>query len=184
MSTWSPATLHTFTTALRGGQVCAAPAEGVYGYVADPFNLTALQTLLESKNRAPTKGYIVLISNLSQLSLLCPSLPEVCQSAITEHWQPRQPATTLVLPALPTLPSLLTGGLPTIAVRLPNPAYMQEYLAATAQPIVSTSLNLSGQPPATMAEQLPPNIPALTLPQPLSGTPSRIYNPQTNIFLR
>lgn len=184
MSTWPPQQLTPWLAAIRAGQVVAAPAEGVYGYSANPFHLAALQTLLETKNRAPTKGYIVLISNLEQLSLFCPSLPESCQTAITEHWQPHQPATTLILPALPTLPPLLTGSLPTIAIRLPQVEYMQEYLAAAQTPLVSTSLNTSGQPPALSAEEIPAGLPALTLPQALSGIPSRIFNPVTGHWLR
>jgi L-threonylcarbamoyladenylate synthase len=184
MTTWNPPELKDWAAALRLGQVCAAPAEGVYGYVADPFNLTALQTLLEAKNRAPTKGYIVLVQTTAQLKLLCPPLPQTCTEAIATYWQPGQPPTTLVLPALPTLPPLLTGGLPTIAVRLPQPEYMQTYLQAAGQPIVSTSLNMSGEPPATRAEEVPTDIPALTLLQPLSGTPSRIFNPTENKWLR
>lgn len=184
MTLWSQANLATWAAALRAGQVCAAPAEGVYGYVADPLNPAALETILQVKNRAPTKGCIVLIQNISQLEQLCPALPPACTEAIGTYWQPGQPPTTLILPALPTLPPLLTGGLPTIAVRLPQLAYMQAYLHAAGQPIVSTSLNLSGQPPATRAEDVPTDIPALTLPHPLSGTPSRIFNPLENIWLR
>lgn len=184
MNVWSQTDLTRWRDALRRGEVCAAPAEGVYGYVADPFNLSALQHLLETKNRAPTKGYIVLIGNLAQLEQLCPPLPEACQTAIATYWQAGQAPTTLVVPALPTLPKLLTGGLSTIAVRLPQVAYMQEYLTAAGQPIVSTSLNTSGEPPATRAEEVPADIPSLTLPQPLSGTPSRIFNPLSGVWLR
>ncbi len=176
--------LDVWQAALHRGEVAAAPAEGVYGYVAAPFHVEALQSLLEAKNRAPTKGYIVLIENLSQLSLFCPVLPEACHQAMQTYWHPSQPPTTLVLPALPTLPKLLTGGLPTIAIRLPQQPYMQSYLAAAGMPLVSTSLNLSGQPPATHANHIPVGVPALTLPYALSGTPSRIYNPLENTWLR
>lgn len=184
MSLWKPSELHDWSAALRAGQVCAAPAEGVYGYVADPFNLTALQSLMEAKNRASTKGYIVLVQNVGQLKWLCPTLPQNCTDAMAAYWRPDQPPVTLVLPALPTLPPLLTGGLPTIAVRMPQVGYMQEYLAAAGQPVVSTSLNRSGEPPAIAREEVPAGVPALTLPQPLSGTPSRIFNVVENRWLR
>lgn len=184
MSPWNASELSAWVAALHAGQVCAAPAEGVYGYVADPFNPAALQSVLTVKNRVPTKGCIVLIRNLEQLKKLCPPLPQSCTEAIATYWQPGQPPVTLILPALPTLPELLTGGLPTIAVRLPQPAYMQDYLAAAGQPLVSTSLNLSGEPPATTRQEVPTDVPALTLPDALSGTPSRIFNPVTGMWLR
>jgi len=61
---------------------------------------------------------------------------------------------------------------------------MQDYLKAAGQPVVSTSLNMSGEPPATTRDEVPADIAALTLPQPLSGTPSRIFNPVGGIWLR
>ncbi len=184
MTTWNQPELQTWAAALLAGQVCAAPAEGVYGYVADPFNTAALENVLQVKNRVPTKGCIVLVAHTAQLTQLCPTFPHECHEAIATYWQAGQPPTTLILPALASLPELLTGGKGTIAVRLPQPAYMQEYLEAAGQPIVSTSLNLSGQPPATRAEEVPIGIPALTLPQPLSGTPSRIFHLLEKRWLR
>lgn len=184
MAYWLPAQLAPWLAALKAGGVVAAPAEGLYGYCADPFNPAALRALMEIKQRDPSKGLIVLISAVEQLGRLCPPLTEAQQIAIATHWQPGQPPTTLILPALATLTPLLTGGHATIAVRLPQNPYMQEYLAAAQTPLVSTSANLSGQPAATTAAQLAPEVPALTLPQPLSGTPSRIFNPQTGHWLR
>lgn len=184
MSHFTAAQLTAFTAALNAGTLCAAPAEGVYGYVANPFNEAALQAIYTAKIRSLNKGFIVLIQNLNQLPLFCPLLPDSALEAIQTHWQPGQPATTIVLPALPTLPHLITGGLPTVAIRLPQAVYMQEYLAAAATPLVSTSLNISGEPPATQSSQISPNITALTLPEPLSGTPSRIFNPLENKWLR
>jgi tRNA A37 threonylcarbamoyladenosine synthetase subunit TsaC/SUA5/YrdC len=79
---------------------------------------------------------------------------------------------------------LLTGDFGTLAIRLPQPAYMQAYLQAAAIPLVSTSLNISGEAPATHAAAIPTGTPSLTLNEPLSGTPSRIFNPMTNQWLR
>lgn len=181
---WSPSHLSPWLSAIRNGQPAAAPAEGVYGYVANPFNPAALKAVLDIKQRSSAKGFILLVQSPAQLAQLCPNLPESCQSAIQTYWQPGQPATTLILPALGSLSPLLTGGHGTIAVRCPQSAYMQEYLAAAAIPLVSTSLNLSGKPPATHISQLPANLPALTLPEALSGTPSRIFNPLSSEWLR
>lgn len=181
---WTPAQLTPWLQAIRSGLPAAAPAEGVYGYVANPFNPQALQNLLAQKQRSAAKGFILLVRNAHQLTQLCPALPEACREAITTYWQPGQPATTLILPALGSLSPLLTGEHATIAVRCPQAGYMQEYLAAAAIPLVSTSLNISGERAALSAGQIPAGIPALTLPEPLSGTPSRIFNPLTNEWLR
>lgn len=182
--TWTDAQLTPWLAAIRAGQPAAAPAEGVYGYVADPFNPAALHNLLTQKQRDAAKGFILLVKDATQLAQLCPELPAACQNAIAQYWQPDQPPTTLILPARPTLSPLLTGTHGTVAVRYPHPAYMQHYLAAIGQPLVSTSLNRSGEPAATSAAQIPQGIPALTLPEDLSGTPSRIFNPLTGQWLR
>ena len=185
---WTSAQLAPWLAALKAGRPAAAPAEGLYGYCADPFNPAALEALLLLKQRSGAKGFITLVSSPAQLALLCPPLPPECESAVADCWQPGRPATTLVLPALPSLPRLLTGGAPTIAVRMPQVGYMQDYLKAWAAqgkgPLVSTSANVSGQPAATGAAQLDPSIPALTLPGRLSGAASRIFNPATNVWLR
>ncbi len=178
--------LDSWVKALKAGEVCAAPAEGVYGYVADPFNEDALDKLIALKQRDASKGLIVLIPNTEQLKHLCPrNLPTAAQIAITAYWNTTvtQP-TTLILPALKTLPIQLTGGKGTIAVRCPSVPYMREYLEAFNGPLVSTSLNISGEPPAVSASQIPAGIPALTLPEALHGIPSRIFDPLQNTWLR
>jgi L-threonylcarbamoyladenylate synthase len=188
--TFEKSQLDTWVKALKSGEVCAAPAEGVYGYVADPFNEDALDKLITLKQRDASKGLIVLIPNTEQLKHLCPrNLPTAAQIAIGAYWNElsvasRQLSVTLILPALKSLPEQLTGGKGTIAVRCPSAPYMREYLEAFNGPLVSTSLNISGEPPATTASQIPPGIPALTLPGPLHGTPSRIFDPLQNIWLR
>lgn len=181
---FSASQLQPWLAALRTGHIAAAPAEGVYGYVADPFNPAALELLLAAKQRSAEKGFILLIQSVSQLEQLCPTLTERDLAAIDVCWQPFQPPITLILPALATLPPLLTGNRPTIAVRLAKAPYMQQYLQAAATPLVSTSLNISGEPAAISASQIPAGIPALTLPHKLSGVPSRIFNPHTNQWLR
>ncbi|MBI1308274.1 MAG: hypothetical protein GC129_00250 [Proteobacteria bacterium] len=183
MPPWSAAQLEPWLQTLRAGGVAAAPAEGVYGYMADPFNPAALQSIVNLKQRSPAKGLIVLISNFAQLQKLCPHpLPPAYESATRTMWP--YPPVTLLLPALPSLPPLLTGNRPTIAVRYPAADYMLQYLDAFGGPLVSTSLNLSGQPAATQPSQIPTHVPALTLPKTLSGKSSRIYDPQKSLWLR
>lgn len=182
---WQAPLLQDWCAALRAGQVVAAPAEGVYGYCCDPFNPQALEALMVLKQRSASKGLIVLVKNVEQMGQICPMpLPEPVRAAMDDVWQPGQGPVTLVVPALPTLPKLLTGDFATLAVRCPQVGYMQEYLEAWGGPLVSTSLNLAGEPAATDAAQVPAGVVALTLPQGLAGQPSRIYDPVKGIWLR
>jgi tRNA A37 threonylcarbamoyladenosine synthetase subunit TsaC/SUA5/YrdC len=62
--------------------------------------------------------------------------------------------------------------------------YLQAWAAQGSGALVSTSLNISGMAPVYEAEQIPAGIPALTLPNALAGTVSRIYDPLADIWLR
>lgn len=179
--------IDSWLAALKAGEVVIAPAEGMYGYCCNPFHEGALAKLMALKQRSPNKGLIVLIPDISHLASLCPTpLPESCQSALQTHWgaSTNPQPTTLILPALPKLPKLLTGEHTTLAIRKPHSPYMREYLEAWGGPLVSTSCNLAGEPPATLANQLPVSIPALALPEALGGNPSRVYDARKGIWLR
>jgi len=166
--------LHTFVAKLKAGEAVAAPAEGVYGYCCDPFSQKGLEEIVRLKQRAPEKGFVVLISDLKQLTQLCP--PLFCQphDMIDLYW-PGQ--VTLVFPVKTEgLPQLLTGGFTTIAIRYPKAPYMLEYLKAWGRPLVSTSANISGEPPIFDQKNLPPEVFSLPTPVPLRGGVSTLID--------
>ncbi len=171
--------LNKWLTALKNGEVVAAPAEGVYGYCADPFNKKALQKLIDIKKRDPQKGLICLISDHLQLSQICAPLTQKEKELTEKYWsRAHKNPTTLLLPVHPQMPDLLTGGRTTLAVRLPQIDYVQQYLQAWGQPLVSSSLNVAGAQPAITHQEIPAHIPALVLETPLSGKTSCIINTQ------
>lgn len=190
---WPDKHLYQWATHLKEGGIGIAPAEGQYGYVADPFNPQALEALINIKKRSPKKGLIVLAADKSELKHICPPLSLKEKEAIKKYWWGAIPPTTLILPAKETLSTAaLTGGRQTIAIRRPFVPYMQTYLAAWKTLsghglLVSTSCNLSGEAPAISAQTLPENqegIVNLTLKGDLSGEPSRIFDVNHNKFLR
>lgn len=183
MTHWTPEQLNPWLTALKNGDVVAAPAEGVYGYCCDPFNESALKNLNELKQRNQGKGFVILIPDVFALSKLCKPLSNEHLHACYDHWK-GDSAITLVLPARSDVPALLRGEHSTVAVRLPREPYMLEYLKAWGAPLVSTSANLSGQPPIQNAADLPADIQKLTLGEPLSGSVSRIFDVASGKFLR
>jgi len=170
---YTAADLTQFTETLKSGGVAAAPAEGVYGYCCDPFSEKGLKGIVNLKQRTPEKGFVVLISDLKQLEQLCPSLTCQQHEMIDLHW-PGQ--TTLVFPVKDGLPQLLTGGFNTIAIRYPKAPYMLEYLKAWGGPVVSTSANISGEPPIYKQEDLPQGVFALSAPLPLKGGVSKLID--------
>ena len=169
---------------LQNGEIVAIPAEGVYGYSVDAMNTRALEKLLAYKGRDQGKGLIVLIAGMNQLQELCPPLSETAMTKLRELWAPGQTPITVILPALPTMPELLTGGRGTIAVRLPQVEDLLALLEEFGAPLVSTSANKSGEPAIYEMADLPPELYALETTRTLTGAVSRIYDLANDRFLR
>ena len=181
---WAPSKLQRWVEALQRGEVVAAPAEGVYGYCCDPFNEHAMEKIMSLKGRNSSKGLIVLCRNLAdvkRVANLSGTYAGDVKKAMDENWPG---AVTLILPASKMVPDILTGFQDTVAVRIPSELYMHEYLEKHKGPLVSTSLNLSGEPAARRAQQVPFGIVALTMKHRLSGKTSRIFNVITGEWLR
>jgi len=131
--------------ALTEGKIIAYPTEAVYGVGCDPDNLLAIESLLRAKQRAKTKGLILVAAEFSQL------VPYIDLASITPAQQQRMLAgwpgpVTWVVPARPGLTDWLTGQFSTIAVRVSDHPLVQRLCRAYGKPITSTSANLSGQP--------------------------------------
>jgi L-threonylcarbamoyladenylate synthase len=133
---------------LRAGLVVGVPTETVYGLAVLP-EPAPLERLVAAKRRSAEKGIAVLVDSIAQVRALA-ELPPVAERLATRFWPG---PLTLVLPvrADRALPELLTGGRPTIGVRLPDHA-VPRALAALLGPIATSSANISGEPDATTAE--------------------------------
>lgn len=172
---------------ILAGGIGAYPTEGVWGLGCDPWNATALGRLINLKGRGAGKGLIVIAADIEQLNDLVewPSDPAVRQ-AIHASWP--GPVTWIVR-AAPDLPTLLTGGRETIAVRVSAHPPVIKLCQAADQALVSTSANRSGHPAHTRIWQVKRRFaPALDwlLPGPLGGQrgPSEIREASTGRILR
>jgi L-threonylcarbamoyladenylate synthase len=135
---------------LLAGAIVAIPTETVYGLAVLP-NPPALARLVEAKRRSADKGIALLVDSIEQVRRLA-IVPRVAERLAARFWPG---ALTLVLPQRPDapLPELLTGGRPTIGVRLPDHA-VPRTLARLLGPLAVSSANISGQPDATTAAQV------------------------------
>ena len=136
---------------LRQGGVVAFPTETYYGLAVDPFNPAALARLFAVKQRPPEKPVLVLIQDRQQLSRLVSEVPPPFLPLMERFWPG---PLTLVFPARPELPALLTGATATVGVRIsPHPA-AHCLLDAFRGPVTATSANLSGHTAATTAREI------------------------------
>ncbi len=137
----------------RGG-VVAIPTDTLYGLAADATNADALQRVYEIKGRPANMPLPVLVSGWEQVAIVSAvdgHDGELARALADRFWPG---PLTMVLPAAAGLPSRLTGGLDTIAVRMPNHDVPLALSAATGRPITGTSANRSGAPDITDPEVL------------------------------
>lgn len=125
---------------IKDGGIVVFPTESWYGVAVDPWNEKALKRLYTIKQRPADKPVLVIIGGDNQLDALIASVPAQYPVLMEKFWPG---PLTLVFPAHPSLPELLTSGTGTVAVRFSSHPVAGE-LALRAGPITGTSANLSG----------------------------------------
>ncbi len=136
---------------LRDGGLVAFPTETYYGLAVDPFNEQALERLFTVKKRLRLKPVLVLLAEREQLGLLAAEIPDIA-GPLMDHFWPGP--LTLVFPARPELPALLTGGTASVGVRQsPHPLAI-ELVRAFGAPLTATSANRSGEEAAVTGEEV------------------------------
>ncbi|MBF0163348.1 MAG: L-threonylcarbamoyladenylate synthase [Magnetococcales bacterium] len=141
--------LQTALTALHQGLVIGLPTETLFGLAADPWHPQAMGHLIRMKGRPMDKGFILLIHNPESLNALILPPSPLASDLMKQFWPG---PLTLVLPARPDLPPLLTGGSGFVAVRHSPSPIVGELLAAWNKPLISTSANRAGEAPPDTAE--------------------------------
>ncbi|QQR54902.1 threonylcarbamoyl-AMP synthase [Candidatus Peregrinibacteria bacterium] len=136
---------------IQTGSLVAFPTETVYGLGADAFNESAIQKIYEAKGRPSSNPLIVHIAELADLSKLTDQVGEEEQKLITAFWPG---PLTLVFRKKPTVSAQVTGGLNTVAVRMPAHPLALELIQEAGTPIAAPSAKLSGKPSATHHEHV------------------------------
>lgn len=127
----------------RGGLVLHA-AEGVWGIAADPWNSEAIADLLILKGRAQAKGLIVIGAEAKMFAGEISALDPAAQDSIAQSWPG---AVTWIVPT-DRYPAWVTGRHDTVGIRVPGHPQARALSRLFGGPLVSTSANLSGRPPA------------------------------------
>ncbi|MDR1571367.1 MAG: threonylcarbamoyl-AMP synthase [Clostridiales Family XIII bacterium] len=135
--------------ALRRGGLVAFPTETVYGLGADAFCEGAVRKVYEVKGRPSDNPMIVHIARASDVAMLTPGLSPDMVRLIDAFWPG---PLTLVAPKRPELPGAVTGGLGTVAMRMPDCAAAVELIRRAGSPVAAPSANISGRPSPTRGE--------------------------------
>lgn len=136
---------------LANGGVVVLPTDTLYGLAADVFDQGALQRLYAIKGRPANLALPVLIAGWDQLEMVAKDLPLVAGVLARRFWPG---PLTLVLPKTSRVPSLVTGGRETVAVRMPGHPVPLALTERLGRPITGTSANRSGEPDPVSAEDV------------------------------
>jgi L-threonylcarbamoyladenylate synthase len=135
--------------ALAAGELVAFPTETVYGLGADGTNPRAVANIYRVKGRPPDNPLILHVVDAAAAQEVARVWPADARRLADRLWPG---PLTLVVPARPTVPSVVRGGLDTVAVRCPSHPVARRLLAAAGLPVAAPSANRSGQPSPTTAD--------------------------------
>ena len=135
--------------ALRRGELVVLPTDTVYGIAAEAFDPVAVDGLLKAKGRGRDMPPPVLVGTVRAAMALVMDLADTGKDLIDEFWPG---GLTIVCRSSPTLVWDLGETKGTVAVRMPLHHVALDLLKKTG-PLAVSSANVSGQPPATTADE-------------------------------
>lgn len=131
---------------IKNGEIVAFPTETVYGLGANVFDDEAIKKIFVAKKRPLDNPLIVHISNIDQIESLVKKLND-CAKKIIEKFFPGP--ITIVLEKNDVISELVSGGLNTIAIRMPSLELARKFIDECGVPLAAPSANLSGSPSPT-----------------------------------
>jgi len=132
---------------LRAGGVVALPTETFYGLAAAALVAGSVQRIFELKGRPDSKPLLVLVASVAMAETVARVTP-AARDLMLRYWPG---ALTLVLPALPMVPSVVTAGTATLGVRLSPHAVARGLVELLGEPVTAPSANPNALAPPTTA---------------------------------
>lgn len=134
---------------LMAGGLVAFPTETVYGLGGDALNGNSSAKIYAAKGRPSDNPLIVHIADLDALSLLVKEIPKEAYLLAEKYWPG---PLTMIFHKSDVVPYATTGGLDTVAVRMPSHKTAQALIRAAGGYVAAPSANRSGRPSPTVAE--------------------------------
>ncbi|MBQ8038936.1 MAG: threonylcarbamoyl-AMP synthase [Lachnospiraceae bacterium] len=134
---------------IRNGGLVAFPTETVYGLGGDALNPNSSKKIYAAKGRPSDNPLIIHICKLEDINRIVSEFPESAKKLAATFWPG---PLTMVLPKADVVPSETTGGLNTVAVRMPVDPIALSFIDAAGGYVAAPSANLSGKPSPTSAK--------------------------------
>lgn len=134
---------------IKNGGLVAFPTETVYGLGGDGLNSEAASKIYKAKGRPSDNPLILHINDQKMLHKIVNDVNSMAKKIMTAFCPG---PITLILPKSAIVPSSVTGGLDTVAVRMPDNDIARELIRLSNTPIAAPSANISGRPSPTTAQ--------------------------------
>lgn len=140
---------------LRSGGLVAFPTETVYGLGANALDAEAVKSVYAAKGRPSDNPMIVHIANIGDLGSLVRGGRDGIGRTAAQVMEAFWPGPlTLIFPKSSAVPDATTGGLETVAIRMPSNDTAHRLISETGIPIAAPSANISGRPSPTTANDV------------------------------
>ncbi len=136
---------------LANGALVAFPTETVYGLGGDGLKENVAEKIYKAKGRPSDNPLILHISELDALEVLAVDIPELAYRLAEKFWPG---PLTMILKKSSIVPYTVTGGLETVAIRMPSDEIAREIIRASGTYIAAPSANSSTRPSPTKAEHV------------------------------
>ena len=133
---------------IKEGGLVAFPTETVYGLGGDALNPDSSRKIYAAKGRPSDNPLIVHIAEMEALEPICAQIPEEMRKLAEAFWPG---PLTMIVPKTDRVPKETTGGLDTVAIRMPDHAAALALIRAAGGYIAAPSANASGRPSPTLA---------------------------------
>ncbi|WP_406662216.1 L-threonylcarbamoyladenylate synthase [Methanolobus sp. ZRKC3] len=136
---------------IKEGGTVAFPTETVYGLGADALNPEAVKAIFQAKGRPADNPLIVHVSSKEQCESLVKNISDKAVLLMNIFWPG---PLTLIMERKQVVPDITTGGLDTVALRMPDNKVAMELIKCSGKAIAAPSANRSGKPSPTTAEHV------------------------------
>lgn len=133
------------------GKLVVFPTETVYGIGADATNKEAVDKIFKAKKRPADNPLIVHICDLEMLNKVVKNIGEIESRLMAKFWPG---PLSIILEKTDCIPSNVSAGLDTIAVRMPDNEVATKLIRQSGKPIAAPSANVSSRPSGTCVEDI------------------------------
>ncbi|MCD7993979.1 MAG: threonylcarbamoyl-AMP synthase [Clostridia bacterium] len=136
---------------LRSGGLVAFPTETVYGLGGNTLDEDAARKIYAAKGRPSDNPLIAHVSCMEEVAPLVKEIPEAGKKLMEAFWPG---PLTMIFPKSHKVPYGTTGGLDTVAIRMPDDPVANRLIALAGVPVAAPSANTSGRPSPTTADHV------------------------------